>query len=65
MIRSILKVSYPNFMTLNKYWKRNTKLSDASIVITCNERITNNHVEVIPVNWTQKFEPHGGQISKP
>ena len=44
MIRSILKVSYPNFMTLNKYWKRNTKLSDASIVKTCNERITNNHV---------------------
>ena len=24
-----------------------------------------NNIEVIPVNWTQKFEPHGGQISKP
>ena len=23
------------------------------------------NVEVIPVNWTQKFEPHGGQILKP
>ena len=23
------------------------------------------YIEVIPVNWTQKFEPHGGQISKP
>ena len=23
------------------------------------------HLEVLPVNWTQKFEPHGGQISKP
>ena len=22
-------------------------------------------LEVIPDNWTQKFEPHGGQISKP
>ena len=22
-------------------------------------------VEVITDNWTQKFEPHGGQISKP
>ena len=22
-------------------------------------------VEVIPDNWTQKFEPPGGQISKP
>ena len=25
----------------------------------------NDNIEVIPVNWTQKFEPHGGQISKP
>ena len=24
-----------------------------------------NQLEVIPDNWTQKFEPHGGQISKP
>ena len=23
------------------------------------------HIEVIPDNWTQKFEPHVGQISKP
>ena len=22
-------------------------------------------IEVIPDNWTHKFEPHGGQISKP
>ena len=25
----------------------------------------NCELEVIPVNWTQKFEPPGGQISKP
>ena len=24
-----------------------------------------NYIEVFPDNWTQKFEPHGGQISKP
>jgi len=27
--------------------------------------VANIVVEVIPDNWTQKFEPPGGQISKP
>ena len=39
--------------------------------ITQNLRLTSTlsfivfNIEVIPDNWTQKFEPHGGQISKP
>ena len=28
-------------------------------------KLDNMYVEVITDNWTQKFEPHGGQISKP
>ena len=31
----------------------------------CLTMISVFNIEVIPDNWTHKFEPHGGQISKP
>ena len=39
-----------------------------AMLLTTGYKCTKEHdilLEVITDNWTQKFEPHGGQISKP
>ena len=65
-------VIYINRFHYNVSLTLNAKLRQLVLVVLTTESspeaiITeyNCHIEVITDNWTQKFEPHGGQISKP
>ena len=53
-IRLVLPVQFKYTFYLREY----LNISDSSIMSTVK-------LEVITDNWTQKFEPHVGQISKP